>query len=100
MVRPRGKKTARQLATHTFVRAAQRYKICLDKDEQERIVEAIQGGECELIERQSKTRTIWRVTVADKVIGVVYDKPRKSLVTVIPPDDPRVTRSEKDERGD
>jgi len=100
MVRPKGKKSARQLATHAFVRAAQRYDVYLDEDEQTRIVEEIQSGECEFIERQSKTRTLWRVTVSGRELGVVYDKPRKSLVTVIPSDDPRMARPVEDERGE
>lgn len=86
----RRKKTARQLSSHAYVRAAQRYQISLDEQQQTEIVETIQRGECEFIERQSNNRTLWKVNAFGKVIGVVYDRKRKCLVTVIPPDDPRL----------
>jgi len=97
----RGKKTAKQLQTHAYVRAAQRYQISLDEQQQAEIVESIQCGECEFIERQSNNRTLWKTTVFGKVIGVVYDRKRKSLVTVIPPDDPRLKcPHDEDKKGD
>ncbi len=93
-------KTSADLERHAYVRAAQRYGICLDEKDHQRIVERIQEGQCELIERQSLNRTIWRVTHEGIVMGVVYDKRHKALATVIPPDDPRVRPPEEDERGD
>jgi hypothetical protein len=99
MVR-RKKKTPRDLARHACVRAAQRYGIYLDDDAHQRIVEQIQAGQCELIERQSLNRTIWRVTHEGIVMGVVYDKRHKALATLIPPDDPRIRPHDEDERGD
>jgi len=98
----RGKKTARQLTSHAYVRAAQRYDVSLDEQQQAEIVESIQCGECVFIERQSHNRTLWRVTVSDRVIGVVYDRKRKCLVTVIPPDDPRMQcpHDDEDKKGD
>jgi len=71
-------KTARQLASHSYVRAAQRYGICFDDVDQDIVVDKIQGGKCELIERQSRNRTIWRVQHKGVVLGVVYDKRLKS----------------------
>lgn len=60
----------------------------------------IQSGECDLIERQSLNRTIWRVMYKDIVMGVVYDKRLKAIATLIPPDDPRITPQNNEERGD
>jgi hypothetical protein len=99
----RQKKTAKQLTTHAYVRAAQRYDISLDEQHQAEIVSSIQRGECELIERQSNNRTLWRVIVSETgvIVGVVYDRKRKSLVTVISPDDPRMQRPhDEDRKGD
>ena len=54
MVYKRKRKTGRHLASHSYVRAALRYGICLDVSDQLVIVEQIQDGRCDLIERQSK----------------------------------------------
>lgn len=97
----RRKKTAKQLKTHAYIRAAQRYHISLDEQQQDEIVDAIQQGECEFIERQSNNRTLFKVTLFGKVIGVVYDRRHKCLVTVIPPDDPRLKYPhDEDKKGD
>lgn len=86
----RRKKSARDLRHHTYIQAAMRYELSLDEDQQAAIVDSIQNNECEFIERQSRYRTLWKVVIEDKPVGVVYDRRFKSLVTTIPPDDPRL----------
>jgi hypothetical protein len=94
------RKTARQLATHAYVRAAQRYGICLDENDQLEIVRTIQSGEGEFVERQSSNRTLWRVTVSGTVLGIVYDRRLKAIATVIPPDDPRIRPQDEGKKGE
>jgi len=93
-------KTYRDLARHAYVRAAQRYGICLDEHDHQLIVERIQAGQCELIERQSLAKTVWRINYNGTVMGVVYDKRRKAIATLIPPDDPRIRPHDEGEEGD
>lgn len=77
-------KKAKNLKTHTYVRAAQRYGICLDDDQQGAIVEDIQNNKCQFIERQSRDKTVWDVVFEEHILRVVYDKRYKSLVTILP----------------
>lgn len=86
----RRKKLARNLRHHTAVCAALRYEISLDEQKQSAIVESIQKNECEFVERQSRSRSLWKVVIEGKTVGVVYDRRFKALVTTIPPDDPRL----------
>ena len=90
--RQRTSKTSKILRNHSSVRAAQRYEIYLDDERRARILALIQSGavtdECRAIEKQSNSRTLFRVTIDGQVCGVVYDTKRHELVTFIPPESP------------
>jgi hypothetical protein len=81
-------KSRRHLKNHTYIRAAQRLGICLDAEQQAAIVADIQANKGEFVEKQSRNRTIWKIVFNSQIIGVVYDKRFKSLVTIIPKTDP------------
>ena len=87
-------KTSKILKNHSSVRAAQRYALYLDDETRAHILQLIKTNvntdECRAIERQSCSRTLFRVIIGDKVCGVVYDKPRHEIVTFIPPNDPKL----------
>lgn len=90
--RKRTPKTAEILRNHSSVRAAQRYEMYLDEERRTRILALIQSGavtdECRAIEKQSNSRTLFRVVIDGQVCGVVYDTKRHELVTFIPPESP------------
>lgn len=92
--RKRTVKTAKILHNHSSVRAAQRYELYLDEERRANILKMISSGadtdECRAIERQSLSRTLFRVIIDGIVCGVVYDKKRHELVTFIPANDPRL----------
>jgi hypothetical protein len=92
--RKRTPKTAKILHNHSSIRAAQRYELYLDEERRKIILGMIEAGavtdECRAIEKQSCSRTLFRVVIDDIVCGVVYDKKRHELVTFIPSDDPRL----------
>jgi len=87
-------KTAKILHNHSSIRAAQRYELYLDEERRKEILRMISSGavtdNCRAIERQSLSRTLFRVVIDGVVCGVVYDKKRHELVTFIPADDPRL----------
>jgi hypothetical protein len=94
---PRRKKTPKTqkiLQNHSSVRASQRYGLYLDEERRKEILRMISSGavtdNCRAIERQSLSRTLFRVVIDGVVCGVVYDKKRHELVTFIPADDPRL----------
>lgn len=90
----RAPKTAKILHNHSSIRAAQRYELYLDEERRKEILRMISSGavtdNCRAIERQSWSRTLFRVVIDGVVCGVVYDKKRHELVTFIPANDPRL----------
>jgi hypothetical protein len=90
--RRRTPKTQKILHNHSSVRAAQRYGIYLDDERRAHILALIQSGcvteECQAIEKQSNSRTLFRVIIDGQVCGVVYDTKRHELVTFIPSECP------------
>ena len=94
----RKRKEAKHLKTHTYVRAAQRFGICLDEEKQSSIVADIQNGRGEFVERQSRYKTVWKVKFEGKILGVVYDRRFKSLVTIIPQTDSMYLSQNEDKK--
>jgi hypothetical protein len=83
--RVRGKKENAQ-RLHAGLRAGVRYGVTISPQENELLAERIQKrDEVEFLERQSKRVTVWLVKHEGKEIPVVYDKQRKTIVTVLPP---------------
>jgi hypothetical protein len=68
---------------HARRRAQTRVGIDLQRSDQDEIVRKIQSNEAEFADKQSTRITRWIVEYADKKFVAVYDKTRKSLVTVI-----------------
>jgi hypothetical protein len=88
-------KSSRELGAHTF-RKGLRHGLYLDSLKRAQIVRQIQSKNAEFVEQWSINRTIWRVTVQNKSVCVVYDKRFNELATVLHPDDAR--NHEKKER--
>jgi hypothetical protein len=77
-------KTAKILRTHTKRRALERFGITLNKHDINGLVKLIQAGQAEFYDRQSNNVTRWIVTIHGKKVGIVYDKLRKCIRTVLP----------------
>jgi len=81
---------------HARRRAAERYELDLHQDAQAAIVRAIQGGEARFIRKQSQRVSVWEVEHGGRRLPVVYDKKRKTIVTVLPEAALRPERKEND----
>lgn len=68
---------------HFQRRAEERLGVSLSRDEVRQIVEFIQSGGAQFVERQSKRCTLWGVCIRGADCVVVYDKKRKQPVTVL-----------------
>lgn len=73
---------------HAKRRALERYGISLNRKRYREIVADIQAGRGEFIERRSHRISVWKVKIAGELVRVVYDKIRKTIVTVLPREDP------------
>lgn len=71
---------------HARSRAMQRFGINLTPAKQAAIVRMIQTGRAEKVDRQSHRVTRWLVTIDGDRMFVVYDKQRKTIATVMPPE--------------
>ena len=71
---------------HAKKRALQRYGVNLPTTAQAAIVKLIQKGQARWLKTQSNRVTHWAVEWEGKILPVVYDKLRKQLVTVLPPE--------------
>lgn len=69
---------------HAKRRFADRFEISLNDNEYLQLVNKIQKGNAEFVERQSNRVTVWDVEHAEKTIRVVYDKRTKVIVTALP----------------
>jgi len=90
----RSKKLPEHLRKHSFKRAMERYGIVFDENKRREVKKKIASGvsyeDCFCIERQSQTKTLWRVVIDEKVCGLVYNSRLSEIVTFIPEDDPRL----------
>jgi hypothetical protein len=80
----RRKSKAKCQQAHARKRAMERYGIDLSRAKQEEIIGLIKANKAQFVEKQSNRITVFRVVLDDKMFRVVYDKQRKSLVTVLP----------------
>lgn len=81
--RPRKTKALR---AHAKLRALQRYDLDLTAKMRRRIVEAIQQQRSIHLETQSNRVSVHLVEVESRDIRVVYDRTRKEIITVLPPE--------------
>lgn len=96
MSRRRNKQTKTHTQRDHFKRRMmERYGLTVNRHEYRFMVEMIQNGEAEFIEKQSnRVSAFWlNLTVDDGVgnseivrVRVIYDKLRKTLVTALPPE--------------
>lgn len=80
--RPRNSKKRCQYR-HAKRRFLQRQGVEVSNGDLDSLVRIIQRGEAEFVERQSLRITKWRVDVFGMPCVVVYDRSRKSIVTVL-----------------
>ncbi len=85
MRRTRRHRTKRKsLKIHATKRFEQRVGIPYSKRIHDCIVNKIQSGESNCVRTVSNTRTIHDVNIESRTIRIVYDKLRKTIVTVLP----------------
>lgn len=85
---PRNKKAKNQVA-HATRRARQRYGISLKQHDYTDLCRVLTKGnsqDCVFLQKQSNRVTFWAVFYEDKWLPVVYDKLRKRIATVLPPE--------------
>lgn len=78
----KGKKKAQ--LKHAKRRFEGRFEISLNDNEYLQLINKIQKGRAEFVERQSNRVTIWDIEHNDKTIRVVYDKRTKVIVSALP----------------
>jgi hypothetical protein len=66
---------------HALHRSVERFGVAFDFDE---AIRKIQAGKAQFVRRQSLRVTMWKVEMAGKEVIAVYDKQRKTIVTVMP----------------
>jgi hypothetical protein len=74
---------AKALRIHTKRRAYARLGIVLTDQDLNGIVRDIQKGRGTCLEKQSNRRSVWEVKVKDRLCRVVYDKYRKTIITLL-----------------
>jgi hypothetical protein len=79
-----GKKTAANLKAHLRKRAEQRYGLSLGKEAVREINSKIQNNQAEFVERQSYSRSLWKVEHGGQVLNVVYNNNLHTACTVLP----------------
>lgn len=85
--RRRGRKREDKAKTevrHFLKRCTERYSLWLTDEDVADVVAAIQAGQGEHLERQSRRVSVWLVTIKDKQVPVVYDSDRKAPTTALP----------------
>ena len=68
---------------HFNRRALERLGVKVNGRQYDALVADIQEGRARFVERQSNRITVWRVEIEGEPCGVVYDKLRGTLVTVL-----------------
>jgi len=70
---------------HAKKRALERYDLDLNRDALEEIVSRIQNGVgIKMVLKQSLRISHYEMTVQEKLVRVVYDRSRKTVVTFLP----------------
>ena len=78
----KGKKKAQ--LRHARNRFNTRFDIQLNENQYLQLVNKIQNGTAEFVDRQSNRVTIWNVMHEETTIRVVYDKRTKVIVSALP----------------
>ena len=81
-LRKLGKSWAQQ--KHAVRRASERYELAITADELAEIVKMIQHNQIITSEKQSNRVTIKKLIYKERIIRVVYDKIRKTVVSFLP----------------
>ncbi len=78
--------TTRTLARrmHARRRAEERYGLILHRRQLEEIAGLIRNGRAELLERQSHTRTKWRLSYQGRDLLVMYSSSTRQVITFLP----------------
>ena len=63
----------------------ERFEFDLTKHKLKEIILQIQKGKAEFIERKSNRLTVFRLNYESKIMDVLYDKKRKTIVTFLTP---------------
>ncbi len=82
---PKGPKVESE-QKHALRRFSCRFDRDLSIKEYQNIVNLIQSGKAELVDRQSNRITRWKVQIEDINAIAVYDKIRKAVVTFLLPE--------------
>lgn len=69
---------------HAVRRFAQRHGEFVGQDRFLEMVHSIQEGRATFIEKQSNRVSVFDVALGEKIVRVVYDKHRKTIVTALP----------------
>lgn len=69
---------------HAKRRALERYDLDLNRHQMDELVRMIQRGQGRLLEKQSLRVSTFELNAFDKILYVVYDKHRKTIVTFLP----------------
>lgn len=72
---------------HAAARARDRYDIHFDRAKNDEVVDLIQAGYAQLVERQSARVSVYRMQVDGRDCKVVYDRRRKQIVSFLPLED-------------
>ncbi len=83
--RRKSRKKLKRLTAHVKRRFNERFGLEANRALRLQILRMIWAGETELVRRQSRTRSVHRLTVAGQLIDVVYDRGRRALITCLRP---------------
>ena len=83
-----GKRKKRGNKSHTIKhhfkkRMLSRFGLEITDDDIDDIVTMIQSGKSDIIEKQSRTKTLHQIKYKDMTINIVYDRERKLPVTAL-----------------
>lgn len=78
------KNKAKSQKKHAKRRFYERFGLLIEENDLNHIRNKIQEGDGELVEKQSNRVSKWRVPFKDSIFTVIYDKMRKTIVTVLP----------------
>jgi len=74
---------------HAKRRCAERLGVVISRKDIKDMVNRIQQGDGEFVRKQSNRVTLWKMDIAGQEATVVYDKLRKTIVSVIAQNDIR-----------
>jgi hypothetical protein len=69
---------------HFKRRMRERHGLWVNNGDLKKIVGAIQGGNCKLIQKQSNRVSVYEIEYEGKELSIVYDHMRSVPVTVLP----------------